>query len=139
MSNLTDFAKDELTRAGYFDDEMYDGMLGEAVVELVEKFAEQGHSGMSAAFALRAFGKVANFEPLTPLTGDDDEWNQLDDDCFQNKRCSRVFKDADGRAYDIKGRVFREPSGACFTNSESRVDVTFPYTPATEIVDRPSS
>ena len=50
-------------------------------------------------------------------------------------RCGRVFKEkATGRVYDIDGRVFRDATG-CFTNSESRVEVTFPYVPKTEIVD----
>lgn len=50
MSNLTDYAKDELTRAGLFDkDSDYDGMLGTAALEIIEVFAKQGHSGMSAS------------------------------------------------------------------------------------------
>jgi len=46
-----------------------------------------------------------------------------------------VFKDETGEAYDINGKVFREPSGSCYTSFESRVPVTFPYTPTTEYVD----
>jgi len=49
----------------------------------------------------------------------------------------QVFKDADGRAYDIDGRVFREPNGCCYTSSDSRVYITFPYRPKTEYVDVP--
>lgn len=55
----------------------------------------------------------------------------------QNKRCSHVFKDKDGNAYDIDGKVFREPDGCCFTSKDSFVPVTFPYTPKTEYVDVP--
>lgn len=136
--SLKDFAKDELTRAGFFDkDAMYGGMLGEAVMKMIEVFADEGHSGMSASIAISTFERVARFEPLTPLTGEDDEWNEVGDGYFQNKRCSHVFK-KNGEAYDGEGRIFREPSGACFTNRDSHVPVTFPYTPKREYVDRPA-
>jgi hypothetical protein len=84
--------------------------------------------------AISLFEKVARFEPLTPLTGDDDEWMEVGDGMFQNIRCSHVFKNKDG-AYDIDGRIFREPNGSCYTNGKSRVPVTFPYTPSREYVD----
>ncbi|TXH48636.1 MAG: hypothetical protein E6Q97_24345 [Desulfurellales bacterium] len=135
--SLVEFAKSELTRAGLFDaDSDYGGMLGDAVLRMIELFAKEGHSGFSAGMAISAFTRLARYEPLTPLTGDDDEWREVDAGLFQNKRCSRVFKDETG-AYDIDGRVFREPSGACFTNRDSRVYVTFPYIPTTEYIDVP--
>lgn len=131
------FAKDELTRAGFFDKNSdYGGMLGEAVMKMVKVFADEGHSGYSAGMAISLFKKVASYEPLTPLTGDDDEWNECGPGIFQNRRCSHVFKE-NGEAYDIEGKVFREPSGACFTSRDSRVPVTFPYVPARECVDVP--
>jgi hypothetical protein len=135
MSNLESFAKDELTRAGMFDKNGdYGGMLGEAVMKMIKVFADEGHSGYSASMAINVFERVARFEPLTPLTGEDDEWNEVGHGVFQNRRCSHVFKE-NGQPYDIQGRVFREPSGACFTRFESRVPVTFPYTPKIEYVD----
>ena len=60
------------------------------------------------------------------------------DGVFQNNRCLRVFKDKNrfnGQAYDIEGRIFREPDGGCYTSSDSCVPVTFPYTPKREYVD----
>jgi hypothetical protein len=164
MSNLVNFARKELELAGYFDkDAMYGGMLGDAVIKMIEQFADEGHSGMSANITISLFQRLAHFEPLTPLTGENDEWNDISDDSFtafaitepdeetndiisainsskpckklwQNKRCSHVFKDEDG-AYDSEGRIFREPSGACFTSKDSRVPVTFPYTPKREYID----
>lgn len=135
---IREFAKAELEKAGFFDTEsMYGGMLGEAVMKMVDVFADEGHSGMSASIAIQAFERVARYEPLTPLTGEDDEWHEVGDGCFQNKRCSHVFKE-NGNAYDSEGRIFREPSGACFTSRDSRVPVTFPYTPKREYVDRPA-
>jgi len=136
MSNLTNHAKLELELAGLFDqDSDYGGMLGESVMELMEKFAEQGHSGFSASICISLFSKVAAFQPLMPLTGEDDEWNDADGEgTFQNRRCSHVFK-KNGAAYDINGKVFRDPNGGSYTNKDSHVPVTFPYSPQTEYVD----
>jgi hypothetical protein len=88
---------------------------------------------------LRAkLGNLLAYEPLGPLTGEPDEWNEVGPGVFQNNRCSHVFKDAsqfDGQAYDLNAVVFREPNGACFINRDSRKVVTFPYTPKTVYVD----
>lgn len=136
MSDLENYARDELTRAGLFDkDSDYGGMMGEAVMRIIELFAKEGHSGFSADMAIAIFAKVAHFEPLTPLTGADDEWNEIVEGEWQNRRCPHVFKDKNG-AYDCTGRIFRDPDGSCFTNFESRVAITFPYTPKREYVDR---
>jgi hypothetical protein len=42
------------------------GMLGEAVMRLVETHAAEGHSGCSSEIALALFDAVAHNEPLTP-------------------------------------------------------------------------
>lgn len=139
---LVEFARDELTRAGLFDkDSDYGGMMGEAVMKMIEQFADEGHSGFSAGMAISAFERLAKFEPLTPLTGDDDEWvevgTQNSKPLYQNKRCAHVFREGEDFAYDIEGKIWREPSGACFTNFDSRVAVAFPYTPKREYFDVP--
>ncbi len=120
-------------------DSDYGGMMGHAVMKMIKQFSEEGHSGFSASIAIGLFEKLARFEPLTPLTGEDDEWDNVsqisDDPLFQNKRCPHVFKDKDGTAYDIVGKIFRHADGVCFTNRKSRVPVTFPYVPKREYVD----
>ena len=135
MSNLELHAKAELERAGFFDkDSDYGGMMGDAVMKMVKLFADEGHSGFSASMAINLFERVARFEPLSPLTGDDSEWMEIGSDLFQNVRCSHVFKEK-GRAYDIQGKVFREKEGGCYTSGDSRVYIKFPYTPKIEYVD----
>lgn len=137
MSNLELHAKKEMEIAGLFDkDSDYGGMLGDAVMKMIKVFADEGHSGFSAGMAINIFEKVARFEPLTPLTGADDEWMEVGTGTFQNVRCSHVFKE-NGQAYDIDGKIFREPNGSCYTSFDSRVNVTFPYTPKREYVDVP--
>ena len=141
MSNYLDHARMEMRAAWADENGQYDDMqkmVVDAIEELLTTFAEQGHSGFSANYTLGVFDKLARFEPLTPLTGEDWEWRLLDygpDMKWQNKRDSRVFKRADGTAYFIDGRVFREPNGACFTNGNSVVEIEFPCTPETEYVD----
>lgn len=155
--SILEYAKSELDRIGMTEDgDEYNVAGREAILELVEKFSEQGHSGFSAGYVVNCLNKLLRWEPLAPLTGDDDEWTELDYDDnirYQNNRCSRVFKDADGRAYDIDGKVFwewyerdlepdeegypgKEKYKSYFTCRESRVYVTFPYTPTTEYVER---
>lgn len=113
--NLIEHAKNEFKAAGYIplDQEQEDGpnkWIQENILELLEVFGNQGHSGTSASYCIDMFTKLANYEPICPLTGEDDEWSYLDYNfngpVYQNKRCSHVFKDKDGIAYNINGYVF---------------------------------
>ena len=141
MSNLIEHAKREFRVMGYIpldkeQEEDPNKWIQENVLQLIEVFSEQGHSGSSAPYCIEFFRKLALFKPLCPLTGEDSEWNEVSNNIYQNNRCSHVFKDGkDGTAYDIDGRVFREPDGCCYTNFDSRVFIKFPYTPKREYVD----
>ena len=65
---LVDFAHDRLQEWGLFDkDSDYGGMLGEAVMELVETFSDQGHSGMSAALTRQVFNTIFDAYDQYPL------------------------------------------------------------------------
>ena len=143
MSNLEKHARMEFRAAGWtddqgnFNDEMQEAIC-KHVLELLKVFSDEGHSGSTAPYTVNMFKKLAMFEPLVPLSGEDWEWTEVSDGVFQNKRCSRVFKQADrfnGQPYDLDGRVFREPDGSCYTSKDSMVPITFPYTPKTEYVD----
>jgi hypothetical protein len=137
MSNLKTYAIDELTRIGMYgsDDEMNNEMCNH-ILKMIDVFDEEGHSGFSAEYAINILQKLLRWEPLSPLTGGDDEWCEVSDGIFQNKRLSRVFKNGkDGQAYDIRGKVFVEPDGASYTSRDSRVDIEFPYVPKTEYVN----
>ena len=131
QGNHVSFVEEELRRSGWYDDDAFYGdMMPKAVLRAVRLHGIEGHSGMSNGIALGILERVCRFKPLTPLTGEPDEWNEVGEGTYQNRRFSSVFKDgADGQAYWIAGKVFREPSGACFTSKGSRVDVTFPFFP----------
>lgn len=136
-------AKRELVGIGYKLDDPEEGpnqWMVQNLLDLLRVFSTQGHSGSSAPYLVGLFEKLAMHKPLGPLTGADSEWFDHGDGMCQNIRDSRVFKQPDrfdGQAYFLDGKVFREPSGACYTNRDSMVPVTFPYTPTTEYVDVP--
>ena len=152
MSNLKSHALMEFRAAGWLDENgKYDDEMQEAicnhVLKLLELFADEGHSGSTAPYTVNIFKKLAMFKPLVPLTGEDWEWTEVHDGVFQNKRCSRVFKQTDrfdGQAYDIDGIIFYdwytndngEKIKSYFTSKESCVPITFPYTPTEEYKER---
>ena len=155
MSRLNDHAWLEFKAAGWLDEDgRFKDDMQEAIcthgLKLLEIFAEEGHSGTTAPYAANMFKTLAMFEPIAPLTGEDWEWHEASEGVFQNKRCSRVFKQADrfdGQAYDLEGKVFYEwrtdkETGekykSHYTCSESLVPVTFPYKPIHNYVERPS-
>ena len=142
MGNLVDHAKNEFLALGYKPiDEEEEGpnkWLQECLIELLHVFSKQGHSGSVAPHFIDMFKKLALFEPLGPLTGEDDEWEAVGEGVFQNRRCSHVFKQKDrfnGQAYDTRGRIFRGQDGCCYISRDSCVPVVFPYTPTTEYID----
>ena len=129
MSNLLDYAKNELTKIGMIGSgEPYNECVANAILELIATFSNQGHSGFTAPYTINAFRRLASWEPLAPLTGKEDEWNDIGDR-YQNKRYSSVFKDKDGKVYNSNGKIFSDDGGKTwFTNKDSFVDITFPYT-----------
>lgn len=136
---LITHAEKEMALAWPEADEMQD-MVKKDVLQLIEVFAKQGHSGFSAPYVLAVFYKLAKYEPLGPLTGADAEWTEASEGVFQNSRCSEVFKNGkDGEAYWVNGKIFREPNGCTYTNKDSNVPVVFPWTkPEPEVVDVPA-
>lgn len=156
MNNYINHAMREFRAAGWtdengkFNDEMQE-MICNHVLKLLEVFHGEGHSGSSAHYAINLFEKLAKFEPVAPLTGEDWEWHDVSEyggrdngPVFQNKRCGHVFKDNTG-AYDSEGIIFydwytNEETGekykSYFTSRGSRVLVTFPYTPSKEYKER---
>ena len=142
MSAMIEWAERELRYAGYDINDPDDGpdrWLAEGTLELLKVFSEQGHSGSSAPYAVALFEKLAMWKPIAPLTGEDDEWNQVREGHWQNKRSSNVFKGEDGRPYWMDGRVFWEwfshtdiedgkPYKSYYTSRDSRVFIEFPWT-----------
>ena len=91
------------------------------MIEILEKFFDQWDSGGAVHAVAPVLQRLIAGKTLSPLTGEPDEWNEVGDGVFQNRRISSVFKDArfhDGkRASDLDN-----PAG-------SREPITFPYWP----------
>lgn len=118
---LVEHATRELTDAGWFktdkEDGMYDGMIGESVMELIRKFAEQGHSGMSAGIVINLFNQLARFDVINPMKNPTESGEYIDvsaysaptgQTVFQSTRKSSVFSEDGGKTwYDIDKRVPR--------------------------------
>jgi hypothetical protein len=160
--SLVEHAKTELEIAGLFDKDgdFYEGATGKSVMELIELFSKQGHSGMSAPIVADLFKRLANYEPLQPITGKDEEWVEVSKytdtgkEWYQNKRCSALFKDGkDGKPYYIDAVVKRDQrginwSGRAWLNEQDWLNgdrnlmvdkrgyvKSFPFTPKTFYID----
>lgn len=107
-------AKDELRRANFGEED------SAVMIGILETFFGQWDSGGAVSFAAQVLQRLIAGQPISPLTGEDDEWVEVGPSVFQNKRCSSVFKDPrfhDGKlAYDIDA-------------TEPRAAIEFPYWP----------
>lgn len=150
-----DHAKREFLKLGYNPiDECEDDpnkWIQENVLELLEVFVKQGHSGSSAPYVINLFKKLANQEPVAPIMCTDDEWidvgsyGSIGDMTYQNNRCGCVFKECiDGKPYYLDAIVWRDQNNSTFTgrvknykNEEirSRQYIKLPFTPKTFYID----
>jgi len=155
---LLDHTKTELEIAGLLNEDggFYGGMTGKAVLELMEVFAKQGHSGMSAPIVADLFKRLANREQLGPITGRDEEWGEINDyetgnPSQQNKRESGLFKHTDGKVTYVSALIKRCPNGTTWygplyltredaINNVNKIRSSleikgFPFTPKTFYID----
>lgn len=150
--SMIEWAKNELKLIGITDnvneddlDNRMNAHMYRHLIHMVEEFCEEGHSGFSASYAANILAKLFKREPLSPLTGKDDEWffnDAGEHSSYWNIRNSRVFKNAkDGKAYYMDGIVFYniikdeetgEERKSYFTCRDSWVNIEFPYVPKTE-------
>ena len=137
MSNLLKHAERELSLIGYDGKDAYNNMAKAAIMELLTTFANQGHSGFSANYVTDVFNKLARYKILSPLTGEDNEWNDITEmsgdkkTLFQNNRDSAVFKDDTG-CYYLDAIIWVENGGHTYTNNKSLGYIkSFPFTPKT--------
>ena len=125
---LMNYAESELARITHDEDGMQD-LMNKNILEIIKTFGEQDHSGFSANYAISILERLLGFKPITPLTGEDDEWEDTGHGVLQNKRCPSVFKNPDGTCYDIDGIIVSDNGGITwFYSSRFIKEVTFPYT-----------
>jgi hypothetical protein len=126
----------ELKLAGFgvsdSDDAWFSKAVYDNVMQLVQTLASQHHTGWSVHQILNIFDRVARYKLLTPLTGEDGEWNLLGKE-WQNLRLSSVFKgitdNGEVYCYDIdNATIMTTPSGSRWRKGGTgRQEITFPY------------
>lgn len=107
----------------------FGGEDGAVMIDLLERFLDQWDSGGAVWAVASVFQRLIAGKPLSPLTGDDDEWFDHGNGVFQNLRASSVFKDPrfhDGKlAYDLDNPAGRtEPIS--FPYWQDRAEVRSP-------------
>ena len=106
LENLVDHARYELDMVGLFDEDAdYDGMLADSVMDLMKTFAGQGHSGASAGITRDLFHRLSNFETLSSITNNPEEWMHIADErtngkeIWQSKRNPALFSNDGGKTH----------------------------------------
>lgn len=138
-SKTLKFARQELVE---FNPIKHDDPIVRELQELLAVLEVQNKPNHSRACKINLLKKLAFREVISPLTGDDNEWQPFSDKLVQNRRCLQVFKDMEGVAYDMDfvrviASVSRHPEYKpqpfrLDENGEETTEhlpVEFPYTP----------
>ena len=126
MSNLVEFAKREFSELGWLDgDDKMQKLVCENVIELLQAFSNQGHSGFSGGYILSLFSQLVNFNPITEVKDENLFWSGCGRDVMQHKKMPTIFK-SNGKTYWIDGVVFECDSGTRWSSSDSKMIVDMP-------------
>ena len=129
---VSEYARKELDLAGYSGSN--DMRLQACIEQLIDVFEQQRHHAHAYHRIVNIFSKLAQFQPISPLMGTDDEWIPFDKNTLQNIRYHHVYKNIiTGKAYDTHVYVFRDDQGHCSTDGLP-YEVIFPYTPRIEYI-----
>lgn len=114
--SITGRAKAEMELANFGNEE------SARVLTLIHLFLESWDSGGAVAAMQPVITRLISGQPLTPLTGEPDEWGDMNSGVRQNKRYSALFWNADGTYLDLE-------------NPNEKIE--FPYTPQTGMTRMP--
>lgn len=105
MGELVSYAERELELANCEEPERT------AILKMVETFADVSDSAGQAGAIISILEKLLRFQPLTPLTSDPSDWNQVAgptnefpnaEELWQSRRCPTTFSRDGGKTwYDI--------------------------------------
>lgn len=156
MSNTKTHAERELEILRTTSPDDLVNEFSKEIIDLCEAFGNSGQSGYSAPYVAKAISQAVETlmlqQTIAPLTGEDDEWNDVSSYAadgkpfFQNNRDSRVFKNGKtGASYFIEAVVFDSDKGGRFTGNipmsngkhigSFQYIKSFPFTPKTFYID----
>lgn len=116
--SIVEQAKTELSAINFGEDD------SRVMIEILEKFFDQWDSGGAVSVAQPVLMRLIAGKPLSPLTGNSDEWMEVTPRLRQNIRCSTVFNDiTTGNSYNV--------------DTPGRPTITFPYWPEEAQVREP--
>ena len=102
------------------------------ILDLVIPLDEAKYNEDQLKVFRNCFIRVADYKPLSPLTGEESEWKDLGDQ-LQNQRYFAVFwEKGEENAYDSAAIGFRHPNGGAYSSSGSHLPINFPYFPTTK-------
>lgn len=91
-----DISLAEMGKEAPITDTRWNQEIADAVNDLIEVFASQGHSGGSAATVISLFNTLANYGNIEPLTDNPEEWQEVEGGMSQNTRNSACFSEDGG-------------------------------------------
>ena len=147
--SLVEHAKKEFLRNGYIpldsktliQEDGPNKWIQENVLELLEVFSKQGHSGMSAPYCINLFKKLANYDIISPINSQEEfDFQDVTDDTWQSRVISSVFLDEKKKAYYLDAIVWQgEDQYDTWTGTVegimSRQCVKYPFMPKSFYVD----
>lgn len=100
QSPLVAHAERELQLAGLFDkDADYGGAAANHVMDLIRLFSSGSHSGASAQIVISLFTQLANYEVLSDITDDPEEWENTLDAYGPDAGQANLWQNLRGPAY----------------------------------------
>ena len=101
MNELIEYTKKELELANFIDESpKHEKIIYNAVLDLIKTFSKYNLSGKPADTVRYFFNRLSDFKPISKLTFEDDEWERIGYNLYQNKRYRALFKE-NGKVYNI--------------------------------------
>lgn len=155
MTNTQSFAKQELDILAATNPDAIVTPFAKEILALCEAFGKSGQSGGSAPYTATALSQAIKAlclqEPICAVTGHESEWNDIsqwsDNPIWQNKRCSGLFTESDGRCSYVNSIVWKGVedwdtfTGRVYVDDKdfeligSSQYVKFPFKPKTFYID----
>lgn len=152
--SMEDWAENEIKLACKRENPDWDGesfdygcSCYQSALKAYKSLCNDGHSGMSFGFTKNILNRLMDGLPLSPITGNDDEWGETvgwsdNNKHYQNKRMSSLFKTVyeDGKVeYQDMERVYCQgrfnPKDTFFSGLADKLinrlfPITMPYKPS---------